>query len=376
MSSAPIATPLRQPSEDGVTGFARKAQNPQIIQVCICDGKEKKVPRPRNPFILYRCAKSEEFRKRSGTNRNQDVSKMAGRSWANASSEEREYYYALAREEEQKHREKYPNYRYKPGQGTSNKFGTQACTCGAYQKNLAANKSSNIGNRSQPAFRPQPRGAELVLPEYQPFDLSAAPHFAPVAQVVQPGTVAMKTLNSSAEHQSQPLADWNEQQHKRDASAVYDCSQQPPTKRRSARNVSKAANYAESAGSYIIDDISPHPFDAAPTTLSHTHDTRLSASPIEKTPISPSHTYNTRSRSIVSPLTGFQDLDWDPINHNLSTEEIDQLLSGDDFGDMFREQSSPAGVEDSDAENTVVVATPRRRSTRLGSRAGSEEVAA
>lgn len=82
---------------------------------CNCKRKSKRIPRPRNAFILFRLKHHlSVFGDSSGKKSNAEISRELGYRWRHLSLKEREYWNTLAREEKVKHAKKYPDYRYAP----------------------------------------------------------------------------------------------------------------------------------------------------------------------------------------------------------------------------------------------------------------------
>ncbi|KAL1919249.1 uncharacterized protein VTP21DRAFT_1941 [Calcarisporiella thermophila] len=74
----------------------------------------KKIPRPRNSFIIYRQERQREINNVYAGISNNDISKIVGELWSLESDEVKEAYRALAEEEKRLHKERYPEYKYKP----------------------------------------------------------------------------------------------------------------------------------------------------------------------------------------------------------------------------------------------------------------------
>jgi hypothetical protein len=73
------------------------------------------IPRPPNPFILFRCWYTAKVHK-PGSHDNADgsLSNLCGQEWANLGTQQRRIFEEAAKIEKLKHAERYPNYRYKP----------------------------------------------------------------------------------------------------------------------------------------------------------------------------------------------------------------------------------------------------------------------
>lgn len=82
---------------------------------CTCKLKTKRIPRPRNAFILFRQKYHQSvFGDSPGRTLNSEISRELGNRWRNLSPEEREHWNELAKEEKINHAKKYPDYRYTP----------------------------------------------------------------------------------------------------------------------------------------------------------------------------------------------------------------------------------------------------------------------
>ena len=72
------------------------------------------VKRPSNSFILYRSAYADRCREYEKSNNHQDISSMAGASWAIESPEVRKQYEDWARIERENHQAAFPDYKFQP----------------------------------------------------------------------------------------------------------------------------------------------------------------------------------------------------------------------------------------------------------------------
>lgn len=82
---------------------------------CSCRAKSKRIPRPRNAFILYRQKYHQTvFGDSLERKSNSEISRELGNRWRNLPPEEREHWNLLAKEEKANHAKKYPDYRYIP----------------------------------------------------------------------------------------------------------------------------------------------------------------------------------------------------------------------------------------------------------------------
>lgn len=76
---------------------------------------KNKTPRPMNAFLLYRQTKQKSLPFKEKV-LSKDFSKIVAEMWRSEREEVRSYYHRLAEEEKLKHRNKYPNYKYRPRQ--------------------------------------------------------------------------------------------------------------------------------------------------------------------------------------------------------------------------------------------------------------------
>ncbi|KAL9126479.1 MAG: hypothetical protein Q9217_004478 [Psora testacea] len=72
------------------------------------------IKRPSNSFILYRSAYADRCREYEKSNNHQDISSMAGASWAIESPEIRKQYEDWAKIERQNHQAAFPDYKFQP----------------------------------------------------------------------------------------------------------------------------------------------------------------------------------------------------------------------------------------------------------------------
>ena len=127
----------------------KRKKHGDIVQNCVCNPEViEKIPRPKNPFILYRSHHAKELLSKNGKN-NQTVSKIAGQMWKNETPEVKKKFQKLAAKEKKRHAEKYPNYIFNPGQAKAARFGKKDCTCGAYEVNREAKAKSHACLKSR-----------------------------------------------------------------------------------------------------------------------------------------------------------------------------------------------------------------------------------
>ncbi|KFA81844.1 hypothetical protein S40288_01674 [Stachybotrys chartarum IBT 40288] len=81
--------------------------------VCLCPPPEK-IPRPSNAFMLYRQRHHTQVAAENPKVPNPEISKIIGRQWREETSEVKAEFTRLADEAKQRHKERYPDYRYKP----------------------------------------------------------------------------------------------------------------------------------------------------------------------------------------------------------------------------------------------------------------------
>ena len=72
------------------------------------------IKRPSNSFILYRSAYADRCREYEKSNNHQDISSMAGASWAIESPEIRKQYESWAKTERENHQAAFPDYKFQP----------------------------------------------------------------------------------------------------------------------------------------------------------------------------------------------------------------------------------------------------------------------
>jgi hypothetical protein len=163
---APLAPPplideLEVSDDDGEPIQKKRNKGPampagrmvSIAQTCVCGSRVEHIPRPRNAFILYRQQKSKELARLAGGKlaSQSQISAVAGRAWKSETLEVRKTFQALAVQEATEHARKYPDYKYKPRKGKTpwdiaedHRFGTPACTCGAYVSNVRKARANGI----------------------------------------------------------------------------------------------------------------------------------------------------------------------------------------------------------------------------------------
>ncbi|KAM7208976.1 HMG (high mobility group) box domain containing protein [Naviculisporaceae sp. PSN 640] len=76
------------------------------------NGSGPRIPRPRNSFILYRQWMSKKLRTENPELTAGSISQIVGSLWRRESRRMKAHFNLLARMEDERHRAKYPNYRY------------------------------------------------------------------------------------------------------------------------------------------------------------------------------------------------------------------------------------------------------------------------
>ena len=77
-------------------------------------GNDGFIKRPSNSFILYRSAYADRCREYERSNNHQDISSMAGASWAIETPEVRKQYEDWAKLERENHQAAFPDYKFQP----------------------------------------------------------------------------------------------------------------------------------------------------------------------------------------------------------------------------------------------------------------------
>ncbi|KIK64075.1 hypothetical protein GYMLUDRAFT_71519 [Collybiopsis luxurians FD-317 M1] len=76
----------------------------------------KKIPRPMNAFMLYRCHRQKILQSQRDHPKQAELSKEIGATWGTLSPRTRAPYFTLALSEAEKHRLAHPDYQYRPVQ--------------------------------------------------------------------------------------------------------------------------------------------------------------------------------------------------------------------------------------------------------------------
>lgn len=102
------AAPLDQRSSSATQ---RKSKSP----VTLAKPMVKRIPRPRNAFMIYRSTVWAQQKITAGIERDhRHISRIIGHCWNSLPEEEKRIWRTKAEEEKQEHSRKYPNYRYSP----------------------------------------------------------------------------------------------------------------------------------------------------------------------------------------------------------------------------------------------------------------------
>ena len=86
---------------------------PKPKKKTICD-KEEHIKRPPNAFMVYRRERNDVARQMYPMYTVQQISKLLGEQWHREEEHVRQEYFQKAKEEDVKHREMYPDYKYRP----------------------------------------------------------------------------------------------------------------------------------------------------------------------------------------------------------------------------------------------------------------------
>lgn len=107
----------------------------------------KSIPRPRNCWIIYCSQNRTDLPTNISTT---EKTKILAEKWQNESDEVKSYYSRLAEEEERLHREKYPDYRYRPTR-KKDKKNTRS------EKHCSTNACLNDDDDEQETVKPRAR---------------------------------------------------------------------------------------------------------------------------------------------------------------------------------------------------------------------------
>lgn len=147
---------------------------------------DKKIPRPRNAFILFRQHHHRLLIEEWTTQgvdipHNSKISKILGVRWKSLSDEERAHWEEQARKEKYEHEKKYPDYRYKPMRRHRRKGSKQI-----------SSQQSSPQLPIQMTLHPQPQQQSVPTPvRAPPLSLaSTATHSAPLTATIPAGMSA------------------------------------------------------------------------------------------------------------------------------------------------------------------------------------------
>jgi len=104
---APLPTPALDPIQP--TGILPARNTKKRSKKCT-----ERIPRPPNPFILYRADHQGEVSRANLALSVQDISRRLGAMWRSASREIKQRYRKLADEKKREHSVNYPGYKYRP----------------------------------------------------------------------------------------------------------------------------------------------------------------------------------------------------------------------------------------------------------------------
>ncbi|KAF2160287.1 hypothetical protein M409DRAFT_29376 [Zasmidium cellare ATCC 36951] len=162
--------------ERALTHFALTA-DPDADLVCIEPGAvhasmpstedaAKKTKRPKNPFVIFRLDQHELIKIEFPGIHNNDISKIAGQRWRNASPEVKAEYAKRAEEEKRQHAIDHPGYKYQPRKPSEKK---KRMTKNKLAK-LAAQSSSTDATTNATPLPAQQNGqttVSTVMPPHQ-----------------------------------------------------------------------------------------------------------------------------------------------------------------------------------------------------------------
>lgn len=77
------------------------------------DNNILKVPRPPNAFMLFANENRKKMAQKYPLDSNKEISKRLGNCWRNLKTDEKNRYFAMAKEVDADHKRKYPGY-FKP----------------------------------------------------------------------------------------------------------------------------------------------------------------------------------------------------------------------------------------------------------------------
>ncbi|EED24434.1 SNF2 family helicase, putative [Talaromyces stipitatus ATCC 10500] len=104
---------------------------------CLCQ-PNRKIPRPRNAFILYRQHYQAAVVAQNPGLANPEISKIIGEQWRALPVESKEQWKSLAEAEKARHQQQYPGYRYQP-----RRFGRDNYACNGLNSNQVGSTTCN-----------------------------------------------------------------------------------------------------------------------------------------------------------------------------------------------------------------------------------------
>lgn len=101
-------------SSTQVIRFNTSTMSPVASSTAVTTGLESSdyIPRPRNPFIIFRADRSKKYQGRTAS----DISQLVAAEWKSLSADVKARYERQADEEKQRHKVLYPHYRFQPKQ--------------------------------------------------------------------------------------------------------------------------------------------------------------------------------------------------------------------------------------------------------------------
>lgn len=141
-----------------VTGSSQSSSTSTSLLSSV--GREEKVPRPPNSFMLYRKEKQALLRSTDGSLTNTVISKRVGEMWANESEEVKDAFASLAQAAKEEHALRHPNYKFMPRRSKPKRTMSQAPE---KQSRRAAPIQRDVGKRA-PSRDGLPAGVSVPNP--------------------------------------------------------------------------------------------------------------------------------------------------------------------------------------------------------------------
>jgi hypothetical protein len=115
------------------------AKKTSLAETCICrKGIADHVKRPPNMWFLYKSHLNDDLKRRYKASKSDlDFSQFCSRCWKDEDEATRQKYQDWAAHLLEEHLKEHPGYKYTPLSKEAAKFGTDQCTCGAFEKNMA-----------------------------------------------------------------------------------------------------------------------------------------------------------------------------------------------------------------------------------------------